>query len=255
MSKDVKEKKSEIAADQPHPAETGGTAGSRPALTPEQKKRKYKQGVVKLLIAILLGFGAGAAAYMALGTAVTLVWFLVLAVAAIITYYIQRRVLYPVLKLDLPERGIEWLGNAALVIIYCVLMWAFLLNVGAPAWVEEPAFDSATNEVTFALDREAVVSYVILDEEAARRSLIDFSNASTVTISPSPSSDGKTDTVYKGSFTDNVDGKYTYIRAVVDSRSYNESYVKAKIYELNLTPEPEEVRKKSLFESLFGLGS
>ncbi|MBO4302403.1 hypothetical protein J5839_03550 [Methanosarcinaceae archaeon] len=254
MSKDVKEKKSEIAADQPQPAETGQAAGSRPVLTPEEKKRKYQQGVVKLLIAILLGFGAGAVAYMALGTAVTLVWFLVLAVAAIIAYYIQRRVLYPVLKLDLPERGVEWLGNAALVIIYCVLMWAFLLNVGAPAWVEEPAFDNATNEVTFALDREAVVSYVILDEEAARRSRIDFSNATPVTISPS--SDGKTDTVYKGSFTDNVDGKYTYIRAVVDSRSYNESYVKAKIYELDLTPVPEEeVRKKSLFESLFGLGS
>ena len=217
-------------------------------LTPEEKKRKYMQGLIKTLIGVVIGSAAGGLCYMMFGAAATTAWFLLLAVVAVFAYYIQRRLIFPALKLALPERGIEWIGNVLLVLIYCFVVWTMLLNTGVPVWTGAPSYDDTTNEITFMLDRDAVVSYVVLDERVEKRKDVGFDEAIPVTVSPvlSTNTNGKQVTVYKGSFTEDIDGKYVYIRAAVDSSSLNDAYVKGTVFELAAVRD-EEPEKKSLF--------
>ena len=106
--------------------------------TPEEKKKAYIQSLTRTAVASLMGVLAGIACYLILGAAVPAegetapllyAWFIILPLVLIFTYYIQRRLLLPVLRMDMKSLTWKsWFGIMFLVFVYCLITWTFLLN-------------------------------------------------------------------------------------------------------------------------------
>jgi hypothetical protein len=96
-------------------------------LTPEEKKKIYKESVIRTVIATVLGIICGVILYQ---VPIGLPWFVVFILMIVLTYYIQRRGLFPILKLDVSILDWKsWFGLEFLVIAYCLVTWTILLNV------------------------------------------------------------------------------------------------------------------------------
>lgn len=204
------------------------------ALSPEEQKRVYRESLLKAVVGILIGLTAGALCYLTFGEGTKVVWFLVLLVVAIFAYYAQKRFIFPALKLDkTPIRATEWLGNTFLVIIYCLVFWTILLNIGTPVWIQEPSVSADNSSVDFALDRDSTVSYVLIDEGDIKRKDIDFSSSAPVALKKGPvtKSDGSTGTGFLGQIPIIPEhGKMMYLKASRPAYSFNKDYTKSSIY-------------------------
>lgn len=101
--------------------------------TPDEKKRMYKESLIRTAVATILGIICGFAGYLLLGGATLeetkLPWFIVLMLILIFTYYIQRRLIFPITKIDMKLLDWKsWFGIEFLVLIYCIVTWTILLN-------------------------------------------------------------------------------------------------------------------------------
>ncbi|MBZ3935163.1 EMC6-like membrane protein [Methanimicrococcus blatticola] len=113
-------------------------AGGKIEQTPEEKKKMYKESLIRTVAASVLGIIFGLICYFMLGSAATpegettplrLAWFIVLPLVLIFTYYIQRRLLFPVLRMDMKLLNWkDWFGIEFLVLLYCIVTWTILLN-------------------------------------------------------------------------------------------------------------------------------
>ena len=98
-------------------------------LTPEEKKKMYKESVIRTVIATVFGIICGAILYRVYPDPTVPVWFLIFIVIITLTYYIQRRGVYPILKMDVSALDWKsWFGIEFLVIAYCLVTWTILLN-------------------------------------------------------------------------------------------------------------------------------
>ncbi|NLI62295.1 MAG: hypothetical protein GX362_02680 [Methanosarcinaceae archaeon] len=199
----------------------------------EEQKRIQKESLAKSVIGMIIGLTSGILCYLMLGEGTTVSWILLLLVVSIFAYYMQRRAIFPLLKLDkTPIKTSEWLGNIFLVIIYCVVIWTILLNIGTPVWILEPEISDDESFVKFGIDREAEVSYIILDYEEKKRKDINFENATNVSLKEETvMKNGKTDEAFVGVIDETPkSGEMMYIKASKPAFSFNDDYAKTVIY-------------------------
>ncbi|WNY25952.1 hypothetical protein [Methanolapillus millepedarum] len=105
------------------------TTSGKPEKTPEEKKRIYIENLIKTMSATIFGIVCGVICYVAFGTGEDVFWLLVLVPLLAVTYYIQRRLVFPVAKLDVSSiSSKEWIGIQFLVLIFCLVTWTILLN-------------------------------------------------------------------------------------------------------------------------------
>ncbi|WNY26546.1 hypothetical protein [Methanolapillus ohkumae] len=136
MSKNVKkedsksEKPEHVDAEPVAQMPDASKPGAKPEKTPEEKKRMYYENLTKTLVATFFGIVCGVICYVAFGTAEEVFWAFVLIVVLVVTYYLQRRLIFPLVKLDMKSiTGKEWIGIQFLVLLYCLVTWTILLNV------------------------------------------------------------------------------------------------------------------------------
>lgn len=104
--------------------------GGKIEQTPQEKKRMYRESLLRTVVAAVFGILAGLICYFALGSAEGVFWLLVLLIIMVFTYYIQRRLIFPALKMDMKLLNWkDWFGIQFLVLIYCLVTWTILLNI------------------------------------------------------------------------------------------------------------------------------
>ncbi|MDV0447767.1 hypothetical protein MsAg5_16810 [Methanosarcinaceae archaeon Ag5] len=127
--KEEKGKPEHVEAEQVAGKPDAANAAGKPEKTPEEKKRAYRENLVKTLSAALFGIICGVLCYVAFGTGENVFWLLVLIPLLAVTYYIQRRLVFPMVKLDVSSiSGKEWIGIQFLVLLYCLVTWTIILN-------------------------------------------------------------------------------------------------------------------------------
>jgi hypothetical protein len=106
------------------------TSSGKIEQTPEEKKRMYKESLLRTIVASLIGIVSGAVCYFTLGAAEAHFWLIILMLVMIFTYYLQKRVVLPALRMDMKLlNGKDWIGIQFLVLIYCLVTWTILLNL------------------------------------------------------------------------------------------------------------------------------
>lgn len=106
------------------------TASGKVEQTPEEKKRAYRESLTRTLTATAFGIISGFVCYYLLEAAVGMFWPGVLIVLMTLTYYTQRRLVFPAFKMNMAALNWkDWFGIQFLVLFYCLVTWTILLNV------------------------------------------------------------------------------------------------------------------------------
>ena len=106
------------------------TASGKVEQTPEEKKRMYRESLLRTMVAASFGIICGVICYFTLGSAVDRFWLIILLVIMTFTYYIQRRVVFPALKMNVTLLNWkDWFGIQFLVLCSCLVTWTILLNI------------------------------------------------------------------------------------------------------------------------------
>ncbi|HWQ47565.1 MAG TPA: hypothetical protein VN414_01215 [Methanosarcina sp.] len=96
--------------------------------TPEEKKKEYRDGIIKTIVAAALGTIAGVLCFSQYGAGVDRIWYAVLMIVIGLTYFIQK-LLYPQLKIDTKEfKFKDWFYVEFIVIDFFLVVWTLLLN-------------------------------------------------------------------------------------------------------------------------------
>lgn len=97
--------------------------------TPEEKQKEYKEGIIKTIAATALGIIAGFLAYSVYGTGESKVWYLILFIVIGITYFMQKYLIYPQLKIDVKEfKFKDWFYVEFIIVDFFLVTWTLLLN-------------------------------------------------------------------------------------------------------------------------------
>jgi len=106
------------------------TSSGKIEQTPEEKKKMYKESLLRTVTASIIGILSGIVCYFVLGSAEAHFWVLILMLVMVFTYYLQRRVILPVFKMNMTLLNWkDWFGIQFLVLIYCLVTWTILLNL------------------------------------------------------------------------------------------------------------------------------
>jgi hypothetical protein len=96
--------------------------------TPEEKQKEHRDGIVKTVVAAVLGAIAGILCFSQYGAGVDRIWYAVLVIVIGLTYFIQK-LLYPQLKIDTKEfKFKDWFYVEFIVIDFFLVVWTILLN-------------------------------------------------------------------------------------------------------------------------------
>lgn len=96
--------------------------------TPEEKQKEHRDGIVKTVVAALLGTIAGILCFHLYGAGEDRIWYAVLTIVIGLTYYIQK-FLYPQLKIDTKEfKFKDWFYVEFIVVDSFLVIWTLLLN-------------------------------------------------------------------------------------------------------------------------------
>lgn len=97
--------------------------------TPVEKQKEYKEGIIKTVVATVIGIIAGFLAYSMYGTGETKVWYLVLFIVIGVTYFLQKYLIFPQLKIDAKEFKLkDWFYVEFIIIDLFLVTWTLLLN-------------------------------------------------------------------------------------------------------------------------------
>ena len=105
---------------------------SKPAATvektPEEKKRNYKDGIIKTIVPAFIGTAAGFFCFFQLGSGTEFPWLSVMLFVIIFSYYAQR-LGYPAIGIDVKEFGNkDWFYVEFITIDFWLVVWTLLLN-------------------------------------------------------------------------------------------------------------------------------
>ncbi len=108
-------------------------------LTPEERKRLLVEGIKKTAVPAFIG-AAFAELFILTGDKISgKPWFLVLLVVVLISYEIQR-LIYPSLGVRVKEfETKDWLYVEFLTIMFLIVTWALLLNIGILSVTADPS--------------------------------------------------------------------------------------------------------------------
>lgn len=96
--------------------------------TPEEKKKNYKDGIIKTIVPALIGTAAGFFCFFQLGSGTEIPWLSVMLFVIIFSYYAQR-LGYPVIGIDVKEFGNkDWFYVEFITIDFWLVVWTLLLN-------------------------------------------------------------------------------------------------------------------------------
>ncbi len=97
-------------------------------MTPEEKQKAHREGIIKTIVASILGILAGVIMFSLYGTGEDRIWYVILMIVIGITYYIQK-LLYIPLKIDTKEfKFKDWFFVEFVVIDFFLVTWTLLLN-------------------------------------------------------------------------------------------------------------------------------
>jgi len=96
--------------------------------TPEEKQKAHKEGIIKTIVASILGILAGVVVFSLYGTGEDRLWYAILTIVIAITYFVQK-LIYPQLKVDVKEfKAKDWLFVEFVVVDFFLVTWTLLLN-------------------------------------------------------------------------------------------------------------------------------
>jgi hypothetical protein len=97
--------------------------------TPEEKQKEHRDGIIKTVLAAVLGIIAGVIAHSVYGTAENKPWYAVLFIVIALTYFIQKYLFYRQLKIDVKELKFkDWFFVEFVIIDFFLVTWTLLLN-------------------------------------------------------------------------------------------------------------------------------
>ena len=96
--------------------------------TPEEKKKNYKDGIIKTIVPALIGTAAGFFSFFQLESGTEFPWISVMLFVIIFSYYAQR-LGYPAIGIDVKEFGTkDWFYVEFITIDFWLVVWTLLLN-------------------------------------------------------------------------------------------------------------------------------
>lgn len=96
--------------------------------TPEEKQKAHRDGIIKTIVAAILGIIAGVVVFSQYGAGQDRIWYALLMIVIAITYYAQK-LIYPSLQIDTKEfKAKDWLFVEFIVIDFFLVTWTLLLN-------------------------------------------------------------------------------------------------------------------------------
>jgi uncharacterized membrane protein YeaQ/YmgE (transglycosylase-associated protein family) len=96
--------------------------------TPEEKHKEYIDGIIKTVVAGVLGTIAGVLYFRLYGAGEDTIWYAVLMIVIGFTYFIQK-FLYPQLKINVKEfKFKDWFYVEFIVVDFFLVVWTLLLN-------------------------------------------------------------------------------------------------------------------------------
>jgi len=96
--------------------------------TPEEKQKAHREGIIKTIVATILGIISGVVMFSQYGAGEDRLWYAILMIVIGVTYYVQRLV-YPLIKIDVKElKTKDWLFVEFIVIDFFLVTWTLLLN-------------------------------------------------------------------------------------------------------------------------------
>lgn len=97
--------------------------------TPEEKQKEHREGIIKTIVASALGIIAGFLFYSLYGTGENKVWYAILFIVIGITYFLQKYLIYPQLKVDAKEFKLkDWFYVEFIIVDFFLVIWTLLLN-------------------------------------------------------------------------------------------------------------------------------
>jgi hypothetical protein len=96
--------------------------------TSEEKQKAYREGIIKTIIATILGILAGIVMFIQYGAGEDRIWYVILMIVIGITYYVQKLIYIP-LKINSKEFKLkDWLYVEFIVVDFFLVTWTLLLN-------------------------------------------------------------------------------------------------------------------------------
>ncbi|WP_410507367.1 hypothetical protein RSJ42_11135 [Methanosarcina hadiensis] len=97
-------------------------------MTPEEKQKAHREGIIKTIVSSILGILAGVIMFAQYGTGTERIWYVILMIVIGVTYYAQK-LIYPQLKIDVKEfKFKDWFYVEFIVIDFFLVTWTLLLN-------------------------------------------------------------------------------------------------------------------------------
>jgi hypothetical protein len=96
--------------------------------TPEEKQKEYIEGIIKAVVAAVLGTIAGIMYFRLYGVGEDKIWYAVFMIVIGFTYFIQK-FLYPQLNINVKEFKLkDWFFVEFIVLDFFLVVWTLLLN-------------------------------------------------------------------------------------------------------------------------------
>lgn len=109
-------------------AETTEKKSFTKQMTPEEKQKAHREGIIKTIVASILGILAGIIVFSQYGAGEDRIWYVILVIVIGITYYVQK-LIYPPLKINVKEfKFKDWIYVEFIVIDFLLVTWTLLLN-------------------------------------------------------------------------------------------------------------------------------
>ncbi len=97
-------------------------------ITPEEKQKAHREGIIKTIVASALGIMAGLIAASLYGTGENKAWYAILMIVIGFTYFLQK-LIYSQLNIDTIEfKFKDWFYVEFIVIDFFLVTWTLLLN-------------------------------------------------------------------------------------------------------------------------------
>jgi len=97
-------------------------------MTPEEKQKAHREGIIKTIVSAILGILAGFIMFNQYGTGEDRIWYVIFMIVIGITYYVQKLIYIP-LKINTKEfKFKDWFYVEFIVIDFFLVTWTLLLN-------------------------------------------------------------------------------------------------------------------------------
>jgi hypothetical protein len=97
-------------------------------ITPEEKQKAHREGIIKTIVASALGIIAGLIASSLYGTGENKAWYAILMIVVGFTYFLQK-LIYSQLNIDTIEfKFKDWFYVEFIVLDFFLVTWTLLLN-------------------------------------------------------------------------------------------------------------------------------